>query len=83
MVDFFLGFELACIQCTSSIQPVQEKTWDNSCLDGTLRPLPCKQQGNASMEPFKNCVSALYRLSLQQKGGKKNDDLSLYKRKNN
>lgn len=42
---------------------------DHSCLDGTLAPVICEQSINGTKSPFKNCVSALYRIGF--KGNKK------------
>jgi len=67
----FTGFELACIQCTSPIQRVSQ-SWDHSCLDGTLSPVPCVQPMNESIAPFKTCASALYALGSKPKRGEQN-----------
>jgi len=58
----FRGYQLSCIQCTSSIRRVTQ-TWDHSCLDATLEPVPCVKPINQT-KSHKNCVSALYRFAV-------------------
>lgn len=67
---FFLGLELACIQCTSPIRNLSPM-WDHSCLEGTLEPVLCEHSSNRTQQPFQNCLSALYKLSIKGGGGKK------------
>lgn len=64
---FFLGYQLACIQCTSPVRRISQLS-DHSCLDGTLQPLLCEQIINGSKLIFKNCVSAIYKLGLNGNG---------------
>jgi hypothetical protein len=71
---FLVGFQLACIQCTSPIRRVSQIR-EHSCLDGTLPPLPCGQRINQSKLVFPNCVSALYRLASKGNGGNKKRNL--------
>ena len=44
--------------------------WDNSCLEGTLVPVLCEHTTNRTQQPFRNCLSALYKLSIKGGGGK-------------
>lgn len=67
---FCSGNQLECLQCTSLVQRVGE-VWNYSCLDGTLEPLPCTDPDHALDSPYKTCISALFRISNQRKGGKK------------
>ncbi len=65
----FIGYQLACIQCTSPTRSPSEN-WDYSCLDGTLTPVLCEQTINGSKVPYKNCISALYRLKITGNSGR-------------
>jgi hypothetical protein len=47
------------------------QSWDHSCLDGNLIPLPCHQPKNASEPTPKQCASALYRVGQRGITGKK------------
>jgi hypothetical protein len=75
---FLVGFQLACIQCSSPIRRVSQIR-EHPCLDGTLTPVPCEQRINQSKLPFQNCVSALYRLALHGNGGNKKEIYSYKK----
>ncbi|UJR22364.1 hypothetical protein I4U23_025426 [Adineta vaga] len=70
LLGYFIcpSLELACIQCTSPIERVAQN-WDHSCLDGTLTPVLCEQSTNETKKPYLNCISALYRISLNGNGG--------------
>jgi hypothetical protein len=65
-----LGYQLSCIQCTSSIRRV-ERYWDHSCLDGTLKPRTCQESDNVNQTFYQQCTSDLYRVSGQGTSGKK------------
>jgi hypothetical protein len=67
---YILGYQLDCVQCTSSIRRVSQ-TWDHSCLDGTLAPLPCRGAFNESDSVNKQCFSSLYRVGQRGRAGKK------------
>ncbi|CAF3229264.1 unnamed protein product [Rotaria socialis] len=64
------SFELSCIQCTSPIRHSALNP-NNSCLDGTLEPLPCFSSNNGSNHAFKSCMSVLYRMGFSRNGGNK------------
>ncbi|CAF1042311.1 unnamed protein product [Rotaria sp. Silwood1] len=63
------SYQLDCIQCTSPIRHMST-SWDHSCLDGTLSPLPCEAIVNGSALTFQQCGSALYRISQRGSAGK-------------
>jgi hypothetical protein len=57
------------VQCTSPIQSVSQ-SWGHSCLDGTVKPLPCKESIHERVAPAKRCGSAVYRLGNRTSAGK-------------
>ena len=50
---------IKCIQCTSPLGDPQDIR-KNSCLNGTLTPLPCGNRTSESSVSFKQCVSAVF-----------------------